>query len=237
MARGAAPPGTLAGWAPGSLRGLDAGRFDFRQPPGAGFVFVDRSAEEWRQIEADRSKLEQVWKRWVRKLFPGHVSDDDGDFVPFAPHHTRYWTHLWSIERGVRPQPALFGFSRGHAKSTGMELGAAALGARGIRDYGLYVCGVQDQANEHVGNIQDAIEESEELARLYPMMAKRGVNVYGHSEGWSHTRLVTASGFAVDALGLDTAAARGKKFKMRRPGFIGRAGYTGGSRPDLLRLG
>ncbi len=167
-----------------------------------------------------RTGLEQDWRRWVRKLFPHHVSDDDGDFVPFAPHHERFWEHVWSIERGVRPRPALFGFARGQAKSTGMELGAVALGARGIRDYGLYVTGVQDQANEHVGNIQSAIEESEELARLYPMMARRGVNVYGHSEGWNRTRLVTGSGFAVDALGLDTASARGKKFKIRRPGFI-----------------
>jgi len=167
-----------------------------------------------------RAYLETDWKRWVRRLFPQHVSDEDGDFVPFAEHQAAFWEHVWSIERGVRPRPALFGFSRGHAKSTGMELACAALGARGVRPYGLYVCGVQEQANEHVGNVQDAIEESEELARLYPMMARRGVNAYGHSEGWNRTRLVTASGFAVDALGLDTAAARGKKFKIRRPGFI-----------------
>ena len=170
--------------------------------------------------EKTRTGLEQDWKRWIRRFFPRHVSDDDGDFVPFAPHQERFWEHGWSIERGVRPRPALFGFPRGQAKSTGMELLGISLGARRVRDYGLYVCGVQDQANEHVGNMQDAIEDSEELARLYPMFARRGVSAYGHSEGWNRTRLVTASGFAVDALGLDTASARGKKFKIRRPGFI-----------------
>ena len=167
-----------------------------------------------------RAYLEQDWKRWIRKMFPHHVSDEDGDFVPFAPHQEQFWEHGWSIERGVRPRPGLFGFPRGQAKSTGMELLGISLGARSVRDYGLYVCGVQDQANEHVGNMQDAIEDSDELARLYPMLSRRGVSAYGHSEGWNRTRLVTASGFAVDALGLDTASARGKKFKIRRPGFI-----------------
>lgn len=170
--------------------------------------------------EKTRVGLEQDWKRWVRRLFPDHVSDSDGDFVPFAKHHERFWRHIWSIRRGVAPPPTLFGLARGHAKSTSMELACIALGARGVRTYVLYVCGGQKQADEHVGNIQDAIEGSEELATLYPMMARRGVSAYGHSEGWNRNRLVTASGFVVDAIGLDTMSARGKKFRIRRPDVI-----------------
>ena len=170
--------------------------------------------------ERTRADLEKGWRRWVRRIFPHHFSDEDGDFVPFSEGQERFWDHLWSIERGVGPKAAFFGLPRGQGKSTSLETGAVALGARGIRSYGVYVSGTQDQANEHVGNIQSAIEESDGLRRLYPMMARRGVNPYGHSEGWNQRRLVTASGFAVDALGLDTASARGKKFKIRRPGFI-----------------
>ncbi len=44
--------------------------------------------------EKTRVNLEQDWKRWVRRLFSGHVSDDDGNFVPFARHQARFWEHV-----------------------------------------------------------------------------------------------------------------------------------------------
>ena len=210
--------GLLAGWAPGDT--LDTGRFNFRQPAGIGLQVAKRRDEEQRVVERDLRRLEDDWRRWVRAMFPGHVSDEDGDFVPFGKQHERFWDHLWSIRLGVRPDPSLYGWPRGQAKSTSMEMGTVALGARRIRPYGLYLCNLQDQANEHVTNVRDMISNSDGIARFYPELAARAVGKYGHSEGWNRTRLSTASGFTVDAIGLDTASGRGKKFKIHRPGFI-----------------
>lgn len=167
-----------------------------------------------------RTYLQQDWRRWVRALFPNHVSDEDGDGIPFAKHHARFWNHLWGIRPGISPPPALYGWPRGQAKSTSMEMGCVAIGARRIRPYALYLCGLQEQADDHVGNIKDMIANSTEISRLYPDLARRALGKYGHAEGWNRNRLATASGFTVDAIGLDTASARGKKFKIHRPGLI-----------------
>ncbi|QIN79607.1 hypothetical protein GBA65_14960 [Rubrobacter marinus] len=170
--------------------------------------------------EQSRTRLEQDWARWIRAMFPGHVSDERGEPVPFAPHQTRFWDRVWAIRPGVKPQPSLWGWPRGHAKSTSMEMACAAIGARRIRPYVLYVCGLQDQANDHVTNVKDMLANSDGIARYYPELSARAVGKYGHSEGWNRNRLSTASGFTVDAIGLDTASARGKKFKIHRPGLI-----------------
>jgi hypothetical protein len=61
--------------------------------------------------------LEADWERWLRALFPSYTSYADGVPVPFGEHHRRFWTWLWAIERGVRPD-AFFGiWPRGGAKA------------------------------------------------------------------------------------------------------------------------
>lgn len=50
-------------------------------------------------------------------------------------------------------------------------------------------------------------------------MADRAVNKYGSSKGWRRNRLTTASGFTVDAIGLDTGG-RGIKREDQRPDFM-----------------
>lgn len=172
------------------------------------------------EVHRDRKWLEEDWRRWVPAMFPEQVSDDDGELIPFAPHHEDFWDHLWAIKRGIRVSPTLWGWPRGQAKSTNMEMGCAALGARSRRSYALYVSGLQDQADDHVGNIGDMLVDSVQMATHYPEMARRGTNTYGHSEGWRRNRIVTASNFVVDAIGLDTARARGKKLRIGRPDLI-----------------
>ena len=97
-------------------------------------------------------------------------------------------------------------------------MACAALGARGTRRYALYVCGTQDRADDHVGNIAGLLE-SDTLARHYPALASRRVGKYGSSRGWRRNRVRTAAGFTVDAIGLDTAA-RGIKLEDNRPDLI-----------------
>jgi len=107
---------------------------------------------------------------------------------------------------------------RGGGKSTTAEAACVAVGARDVRGYALYISETQDQADKHVESIGTMLE-SPEFGRAYPLMADRAVNKYGSSKGWRRNRLTTASGFTVDAIGLDTGA-RGIKREDQRPDFM-----------------
>lgn len=86
------------------------------------------------------------------------------------------------------------------------------------RRYAIYVSDTQDQAEQHVQSIADMLT-SPIYARWYPQMAARRLTKYGHSAGWRRTRLRTASGFTVDAAGLDKGI-RGAKIDEQRPDLI-----------------
>lgn len=161
---------------------------------------------------ARQAMLEGDYNLWLRAIFPGWVT------APFAPHHRQVWEWGWAIEAGERSTPLTAILPRGHGKSTMAELLIASLGARRKRHYVLYVCASQEQADDHVGNVAKLLEE-ETFARVYPEMADRAVGKFGNVKGWRRNRLVTASGFVVDAVGLDTAT-RGVKFEEQRPDLI-----------------
>ena len=160
---------------------------------------------------------------WLSRVTPAHVGATGEESVAeaevlFGEHHREFWAWLWSIEPDVRPRPYVAIWPRGGAKSTSAELAAAALGCRTKRAYGLYVCRTQSQADDHVGNVA-SILEGPGVARFYPLMAERLVGKYGSSKGWRRNRIRTASGFTIDAIGLDTAA-RGVKLDEQRPDFM-----------------
>lgn len=152
------------------------------------------------------------WEAWLRE----HVLPDNA--APFAPHHVEFWEWVWAIRPGVRPTPFLGVWARGGAKSSSAEMAVVALAAARARKYVLYVSGTQDQADDHVANIGDILESSR-IAKAYPDLGERAVNKFGSSKGWRRQRLRTASGFTVDALGLDTSA-RGIKLEDQRPDLM-----------------
>lgn len=86
------------------------------------------------------------------------------------------------------------------------------------RRYAIYVSDTQEQAETHVENI-GAMLTSFPFAKWYPRMAKRKVGKYGSSQGWRRTRLRTASGWTVDAAGLDKGI-RGARVERQRPDCI-----------------
>lgn len=163
-------------------------------------------------MRAARDELEGDWAEWLRYLFPQYVT------APFAPHHRDFWEWVWAIEAGADAIPFVGIWPRGGAKSTSVELAVAALGARRRRAYVLYVAGIQDRADDHVTNI-GALLESSRVADLYPELGERLVNNFGYSKGWRVNRLRSASGFTVDAIGLDKAT-RGVKLDEQRPDLI-----------------
>jgi len=97
-------------------------------------------------------------------------------------------------------------------------MGTVALAARRLRNYGWYICGTQPQADDHVASI-GAMLESKAIAETYPDLSDRLMGKFGNSKGWRRNRLRCASGFTIDALGLDTAA-RGGRIEEFRPDFI-----------------
>jgi hypothetical protein len=165
-----------------------------------------------RARSARAEAIESGYATWVRALFPTYV------VAPFAPRHDALWAWAWGIGPEDHPRPFVAIWPRGGAKSTTAELAAVMLGARAARRYALYVCETQEQADDHVGTIA-ALLETAALAEAYPAMADRLVGKYGASKGWRRNRVRTASGFTVDAIGLDTAT-RGVKLEDARPDLL-----------------
>ena len=183
--------------------------------------------EDYTQDELEeivlRAAEELSAELWLTRVLPAYClavgSEDIAEAEAlFAGHHREFWRWLWAIEPGVRPEAFLGIWPRGGAKSTSAEMGAVSLGCRAKRRYGLYVCATQNQADDHVGNIGTMLQ-GERVERWYPLMASRLVDKFGTSKGWRRNRLRTATGFTVDAIGLDTAS-RGVKLDDQRPDFI-----------------
>lgn len=151
------------------------------------------------------------WAEWNATCVPQFASAD------YADAHVEFWEWVDSIGP-ERPDPFLALWPRGIAKSTSAEIAVAKLGARRIRRYCLYVSHTQGQADDHVGNI-GAMIESRAFTRHYPSMGQVKVNTVGSSKGWRRNRLWTASGFVVDALGLDSSR-RGARLEDQRPDMM-----------------
>src|SRR5690606_38001144 len=157
-------------------------------------------------------EIERDWRAWHAALFPTVL------YPPYAPYHVEFWDWVWSLRPDTPARPFVAVWPRGFAKSSSAEVACAAVAARGTRRYGLYICDTQDQADTHVGNVA-ALLESAAFARAYPACAERQVGKYGNSQGWRRNRLRTASGFTLDAIGLDSAT-RGAKVEEERPDLL-----------------
>lgn len=172
------------------------------------------TAEAARRLRArnETRAAETDWRAWLPAVFPAHVGRG------FAPYHAEFWDWLWAIAYGQRARPFVGIWPRGGGKSTNAELACAAAAAREARRYGLYCCETQEQADDHVANVAGMLE-SPRFGLVYPRAASRKLGKYGNSRGWRRNRIRTASGFTLDAIGLDTAA-RGVKLDEDRPDLL-----------------
>jgi len=165
------------------------------------------------QTEVDLTlEIQSSWENWLEVYFDTYC------VYKFADHHKEFWEWVWHLEPYYPARSFVAIWSRGHGKSTSAELACVAVGAKQSRNYVLYVSETQDQADKHVQTIGSMLE-SELIGYYYPDLGSRQVNIYGNAKGWRRNRLITASGFIIDALGLDTAS-RGIKFEDKRPDLI-----------------
>lgn len=183
------------------------------RPQGSLLAVISGKTEAATPIHNTPSELDGLgWRDWLTRLYPAYVR------APFARRHEELWGWFDCITSGVRPHPFVAIWPRGGAKSTTAELGVARIGARKTRNYVWYVSSTQDKADKHVESIS-ALLESPKLARYYPDLSSRKLGKYGNSKGWRRSRLRTASGLTVDALGLDVGA-RGAKVEENRPDMM-----------------
>lgn len=175
-----------------------------------GAVIPEEIAEQIRVTVAVHGAND--WRLWLPSMFPRVFKKE------FGPHHAEFWDWVWSVERDVTPQAVINLWSRDHAKSTSMEIAIIAMHARDVRDYALFVSSTQKGADRHLGSMAKLLE-SVEVEAIYPQLADREINKYGHSRGWNRQQLKTESGLTVEAIGLDTFA-RGIRADDLRPDVL-----------------
>jgi predicted phage terminase large subunit-like protein len=144
------------------------------------------------------------YAKWLGDHFPKVC------YAPLSERHHRLWRWFASLSRGALVPAQVEVWPRGGAKSSTAELGVAYIGYHLQRNFTLYVCGTQDQADLHVQAIGSLFEE---------IGVERAVGKYGSAKGWRRDQLRTADGFNVAAIGLDVAS-RGVKLDQFRPDLI-----------------
>lgn len=138
-------------------------------------------------------------------------------WFPFSPPHAELWEWENAIDAKSSPRPFVAIWPRGRGKSTTTEAVVADLAIRKVRTYCLYVCSTQDQADKHVATIARMLE-SDDVAEYAPTIGTPQVSQNGN-RSWNRKLVTTATGFTVEAIGLDKAV-RGQKIDWARPDLI-----------------
>lgn len=167
--------------------------------------------QEYVQPTQSTLTLPSDWRERVPALFADYFR------FPFSPPHEAFWQWENELEIDSAPRSFVALWPRGRGKSTSVEAAVADLGIRGARNYCLYVCGTQDQADKHVQTIARMLE-SDSVARYAPNIGKPKVSQNGNKT-WNRKMVTTATGFTVEAIGLDKAV-RGQKIDWARPDLI-----------------
>lgn len=147
---------------------------------------------------------ELSWRDWLARYAAFATRGEMG------AHHIEAWEWFDSLSPGTSPDALVEAWSRGHGKSTTLELGIARVCVKATRRFALYVSCDQNAANRHVQACAAMMER---------VGVDRLLNKYGHSRGWRADMLRAANGFNVLGFGLD-AGARGVKLDDIRPDLI-----------------
>lgn len=176
---------------------------------------------KFQNVAADQLEAQGVYD-WLLTLFPFVFADD------FSDDHRKYWEHKWNVlqrlKRGEFVSPAelvtLIILGRGMGKSTMAEVAALMRAAILGQTYLLYVCGVDDQAREHIANIKFLIEHPDSrLAEFYPALAEPKSQRTGGADTWNKDTFITQSGAIFRAKGLNSSM-RGLRVGTLRPDQI-----------------
>ncbi len=142
-------------------------------------------------------------KKWLRTYFPEAFTDD------FAPCHERFWDWIGALVRKTYQRPFIESWFRGAGKSTNMETACVLIAVRQSRDFVLYCCETQEQANAHVQSI---------ARKLLGIGYEPKLDELGQRAGWRRNQL-QLDGLTIAAFGLE-GAVRGIKVEDVRPDLI-----------------
>ncbi len=142
-------------------------------------------------------------RQWLSTYFPEAFTDD------FAPCHERFWDWVGLLVRKSYQRPFIESWFRGAGKSTNMETACVLIAVRQSRDFILYVCETQEQANAHVQSI---------ARKLLGIGYEPKVDELGQRAGWRRNQL-QLDGLTIAAFGLE-GAVRGIKVEDVRPDLI-----------------
>lgn len=156
-------------------------------------------------------EIPEDWRERVPKFFGRYF------WHGFSQPHEELWAWENEIQHDSTPRPFVAIWPRGRGKSTTAEAVVADLAIRGARVYCLYVCATQDQADKHVATIARMLE-SDSIAQYAPTIGKPKVSQNGNRT-WNRQMVTTATGFTIEAIGLDKAV-RGQKIDWARPDLI-----------------
>jgi hypothetical protein len=164
--------------------------------------------------------LARGWRVYLPVLFPhifsGEISAAQADYWDLFDEVTFQLRAKKKVSKKKLKRLLIWG--RGLAKSTTIEVAALMKGAILNGGYCLYVCETQDQANEHISNIRDLIENPESrFAAYFPEMAEAKKKRTGKSdEKWSEELFICGNGWICRAKGLN-AKLRGIRVGKQRP--------------------
>jgi hypothetical protein len=156
------------------------------------------------------------WELWLHTMGPKTFTQ------PFSDAHVQFWEWFWDIvmkrKKGLPLSEEEMVFlallARGLGKSSMMEWATLMEGAILGQGYVLYISCTQDLAEQHLEAIRSRLEASE-ISRYYPGMANPKVGKFGQKFGWRQDTLITDSGWAIAAFGLDTGVRGGKQIDQR----------------------
>lgn len=135
----------------------------------------------------------------------------------FSQPHVELWKWAEAIGSESSPRPFIALWPRGRGKSTIAEAVAVDCGVRKARTYCMYVSGTQDQADKHVQTIARMLE-LDTIAQFAPGIGKPKVSQNGNRT-WNRAMVSTATGYTVEAIGLNKAV-RGQKIDWARPDLV-----------------
>ena len=180
---------------------------------------INNTADQSRATTLSESNVQQIRgpafsaKQFAVTFYPTYCS------VDFADWHRELLEWATALQYGLPPAEHVAAIvNRDGGKSTIAEIIMTYVMASGRRGYGVYLSGTQRQANDHVTNISGLLQ-SKSLNAQYPSVGEVALDKNNRSLGWKSTRITSAAGFTIDAIGIDTQI-RGAKIDEKRIDFI-----------------
>ncbi len=174
----------------------DALRFGIRQTLGDA-VDAPVSESEIMVSGTRKPELENAAAgAWIKHYFPDQFGR------PFTFYQKDFWNWVNGVQPDAKSRPRIECEPRGVGKSTSARGAVVKLLAERKKNYILYICATDNQAQKHFSAIRLMLEAQKLLAdypHLSPRPQKHRPNV---AASWSSDRLVTKAGQVVEFISL-----------------------------------